>query len=224
MNTETTSPQSVSYLVNTGKRKGLLAFITSTDHKRISLLYLSSIAIFFVVGVLLGEAMRLELFWPGQQFYDAQTYNAIFTVHGIIMIFLVVIPGLSAVFGNFFLPIMIGARGLAFPRISLLSWYLLILGGACTIFAMAAGGVDTGWTLYTPYSTAYSNTFVSATVLGILAAGLSSILTGLNLIVTVHRMRAPGMTWSRLPLFVSSNYLTGLVQVVDTPVLDVTLV
>ncbi len=202
----------------------LKSWLLTKDHKRVAVLYFLAISVFFALGCVFAGLMRVESLTPRGTLVSSDTYNKLFTMHGVIMVFFFLIPSIPATLGNFFLPIMIGARGLAFPRISLLSWYLLILGGACTIFAMAAGGVDTGWTLYTPYSTAYSNTFVSATVLGILAAGLSSILTGLNLIVTVHRMRAPGMTWSRLPLFVSSNYLTGLVQVVATPVLAVTLV
>ena len=145
-------------------------------------------------------------------------------MHGVTMIFFFLIPSIPAVFGNFFLPMMIGARDLAFPRINLLSWYLLVIGGLFALFAMLAGGVDTGWTFYTPYSTTYSNTWVIATALGIFVAGFSSILTGLNFIVTVHRMRAPGMTWFRMPLFVWAHYATSLIQVLGTPVLAVTLV
>jgi cytochrome c oxidase subunit 1 len=145
-------------------------------------------------------------------------------MHAVAMIFFFLIPSIPAVLGNFFLPIMIGARDLAFPKINLLSWYLLVIGGAFSLFAMIAGGVDTGWTFYTPYSTTYSNSWVIATALGIFIAGFSSILTGLNFIVTVHRMRAPGMTWFRMPLFVWANYATSLIQVLGTPVLAVTIV
>ena len=144
-------------------------------------------------------------------------------MHGVVMVFFFLIPSIPATLGNFFLPMMIGARDLAFPRINLLSWYLLVIGGLFAIFAMVAGGVDTGWTFYTPYSTSYSNTWVIATALGIFIAGFSSILTGLNFIVTVHRMRAPGLTWFRLPLFVWAHYATALIQVLGTPVLAVTL-
>src|SRR5689334_17655108 len=145
-------------------------------------------------------------------------------MNDVAMVFFFLIPSIPATLGNFFLPMMIGARDLAFPKINLLSWYLLVVGGAFALFAMIAGGVDTGWTFYTPYSTTYSNGWVIATALGIFVAGFSSILTGLNFIVTVHRMRAPGMTWFRLPLFVWSNYATSLIQVLGTPVLAVTIV
>ena len=145
-------------------------------------------------------------------------------MHGVVMVFFFLIPSIPAMLGNFFLPMMIGARDLAFPRINLLSWYLLVIGGVFALFAMLAGGVDTGWTFYTPYSTTYSNSWVIATALGIFVAGFSSILTGLNFIVTVHRMRAPGMTWFRMPLFVWSHYATALIQVLGTPVLAVTIV
>ncbi len=224
MPTETINHSPLSYLKDNGKRKGLLAFITSTDHKKISLLYLTSIAIFFVVGVLLGEAMRLELLWPGQQFYGAQTYNAIFTVHGIIMIFLVVIPGLSAVFGNFFLPIMIGAKDVAFPKLNLFSWYLYVLGALIAFYALFGGSrpPDTGWTFYAPYSTQSGSNVIPA-VTAAFVLGFSSILTGLNFIVTVHRMRAPGMTWFRMPLFPWSVYATAWIQVLATPIVGITL-
>jgi len=202
----------------------LKSWLLTKDHKRVAVLYFLAISVFFALGCVFAGLMRVELLAPRGALVSSETYNKLFTMHGVIMVFFFLIPSIPATLGNFFLPIMIGARGLAFPRISLLSWYLLMLGGAATVFAMAAGGVDTGWTLYAPYSTVFSNTYVIATVLGILAAGLSSILTGLNFIVTVHRMRAPGMTWSRLPLFVWSNYLTGVVQVIATPVLAVTLV
>src|SRR5262249_3801005 len=139
------------------------------------------------------------------------------------MVFFFLIPSIPATLGNFFLPIMIGARDLAFPKINLLSWYLLVVGGLFARFAMLAGGVDPGWTFYTPYSTTYSNTWVIATAVGIFIAGFSSILTGLNFIVTVHRMRAPGMTWFRMPLFVWAQYATSLVMILGTPVVAITL-
>ena len=203
---------------------GLKSWLLTKDHKRIALLYLATITLFFFIGGLFATLIRIELLTPNGSLVSSETYNKLFTMHGVAMIFFFLIPSIPAVFGNFFLPMMIGARDLAFPRINLLSWYLLVIGGLFALFAMLAGGVDTGWTFYTPYSTTYSNTWVIATALGIFVAGFSSILTGLNFIVTVHRMRAPGMTWFRMPLFVWAHYATALIQVLGTPVLAVTLV
>src|SRR5580658_157122 len=203
---------------------GLKSWLLTKDHKRIALLYFATITLFFFVGGIFATMIRLELVTPDSELVSAETYNKLFTMHGVIMVFFFLVPSIPATLGNFFLPIMIGARDLAFPRINLLSWYLLIIGGALAFFAMFAGGVDTGWTFYTLYSTSYSNTWVIATALGIFVAGFSSILTGLNFIVTVHRMRAPGMTWFRMPLFVWAHYATALMQVLGTPVLAVTLV
>ncbi|HXS96296.1 MAG TPA: cytochrome c oxidase subunit I [Candidatus Limnocylindrales bacterium] len=203
---------------------GLKSWLLTKDHKRIGLLYLFTITFFFFIGGAFATLIRVELLTPQGDLVSSETYNKLFTMHGVAMVFFFLLPSIPATLGNFFLPMMIGARDLAFPRINLLSWYLLVAGGALALFAMLAGGVDTGWTFYTPYSTSYSNTWVIATALGIFIAGFSSILTGLNFIVTVHRMRAPGMTWFRLPLFVWSNYATALIQVLGTPVLAVTLV
>jgi cytochrome c oxidase subunit 1 len=203
---------------------GLKSWLLTKDHKRIALLYFATISVFFFIGGIFATMIRIELVTPESDLVSAETYNKLFTMHGVIMVFFFLVPSIPATLGNFFLPIMIGARDLAFPRINLLSWYLLIIGGALAFFAMFAGGVDTGWTFYTPYSTSYSNTWVIATALGIFVAGFSSILTGLNFIVTVHRMRAPGMTWFRMPLFVWAHYATALMQVLGTPVLAVTLV
>ena len=203
---------------------GLKSWLLTKDHKRIALLYFFTITLFFFLGGVFATLIRIELLTPQGDLVSAETYNKLFTMHGVIMVFFFLVPSIPATLGNFFLPMMIGARDLAFPRINLLSWYLLIIGGALAFFAMLAGGVDTGWTFYTPYSTTYSNTWVIATALGIFVAGFSSILTGLNFIVTVHRMRAPGMTWFRMPLFVWANYATALIQVLGTPVLAVTLV
>src|SRR5215467_6776673 len=203
---------------------GLKSWLLTKDHKRIGLLYLATITLFFFLGGAFATLIRLELLTPQGDLVSSDTYNKLFTMHAIMMIFFFMIPSIPAVLGNFFLPIQIGARDLAFPRINLISWYLLVLGGAFALFAMIAGGVDTGWTFYTPYSTTYSNGWVIATALGIFVAGFSSILTGLNFIVTVHRMRAPGMTWFRMPLFVWANYATALIQVLGTPVLAVTIV
>jgi cytochrome c oxidase subunit 1 len=203
---------------------GLKSWLLTKDHKRIALLYFFTITVFFFLGGVFASLIRIELITPQGDLVSSDTYNKLFTMHGVIMVFFFLVPSVPATLGNFFLPIMIGARDLAFPKINLLSWYLLIAGGGFALFAMFAGGVDTGWTFYTPYSTTYSNTWVIATAVGIFIAGFSSILTGLNFIVTVHRMRAPGMTWFRMPLFVWANYATALIQVLGTPVLAVTLV
>ena len=203
---------------------GIKSWLLTKDHKRIGLLYLATITLFFFLGGAFATLIRVELLTPTGDLVSSETYNKLFTMHGVAMVFFFLIPSIPATLGNFFLPMMIGARDLAFPRINLLSWYLLVIGGLFSLFAMLAGGVDTGWTFYTPYSTSYSNTWVIATALGIFIAGFSSILTGLNFIVTVHRMRAPGMTWIRMTLFVWANYSTALIQVLGTPVLAVTIV
>jgi cytochrome c oxidase subunit 1 len=203
---------------------GLKSWLLTKDHKRIGLLYLAAVTLFFFLGGIFATLIRMELLTPQADLVSSETYNKMFTMHGISMVFFFLIPAIPAVLGNFFLPIMIGARDLAFPRLNLLSWYLLVIGGLFALFAMLAGGVDTGWTFYTPYSTSYSNTWVVATGLGVFISGFSSILTGLNFIVTVHRMRAPGMTWFRMPLFVWAHYATSLIQVLGTPVVAVTIV
>ena len=203
---------------------GLASWLLTRDHKRIALLYLITITIFFFIGGLMAVGIRLELVTPAGDFVTADTYNKMFTLHGVLMVFLFLLPSIPAVLGNFLIPPMIGAKDLAFPRINLLSWYLLVIGGAFTVYAMLTGGVDTGWTFYTPYSTAASNTSVIPTALGVFITGFSSILTGLNFIVTIHRMRAPGMTWFRLPLFVWAHYATSLIQVLATPVIAITIV
>src|SRR5271157_1070052 len=203
---------------------GLKSWLLTKDHKRIGLLYLATITLFFFLGGAFATVIRIELLTPGGGMVSSETYNKHFTMHGVAMIFFFLIPSIPATLGNFFLPMMIGARDLAFPKINLLSWYLLVIGGLFALFAMLAGGVDTGWTFYTPFSTTYSNTWVIATAVGIFIAGFSSILTGLNFIVTVHTMRAPGMTWFRMPLFVWAHYATSLIQVLGTPVLAVTIV
>jgi cytochrome c oxidase subunit 1 len=200
------------------------SWLLTTDHKRIGLLYLVSITGAFILGGMFAVLIRLELLTPAGDLVQAETYNKLFTMHGVMMIFFFLIPSIPAVLGNFALPLMIGARDLAFPRLNLLSWYLYVAGALFTFWAVVNGGVDTGWTLYTPYSTTYSNTHVISTALGIFIIGFSSILTGLNFIVTVHRMRAPGLTWFRLPLFVWSLYATSLIQVLGTPVIAITIV
>ncbi len=200
------------------------SWLLTKDHKRIAILYLISISVFFLLGGLEATMLRLELATPEGDLMSSDTYNKTFTQHGTLMIFFFLIPSIPATLGNFLLPIMIGARDLAFPRINLLSWYIYLVGGAFTLVALLAGGVDTGWTFYTPYSSTYANTYVALAVVGIFVSGFSSILTGLNFIVTVHTMRAPGMTWFRMPLFVWSHYATSLIQVLGTPVVAITLV
>jgi cytochrome c oxidase subunit 1 len=202
---------------------GLRSWLLTTDHKRIAWLYLVSVTFFFFIGGLFATLIRLELLTPQGDLVQAETYNKLFTMHGVTMIFFFLIPSIPAVLGNFLIPIMIGARDLAFPRLNLASWYIYILGGLFTLAAAAAGGVDTGWTFYTPYSSIYSNTHVALTVVGIFVTGFSSILTGLNFIVTIHTMRAPGMTWFRMPLFVWAHYATSIIFILGTPVIAITL-
>ncbi|MFP4059687.1 MAG: cytochrome c oxidase subunit I [Bacteroidota bacterium] len=221
---ENKKPQQSSYLDRQGKQKGIAAWIFSTDHKRIGLLYLFSIMTFFIVGAILGILMRLELIAPAKTIMEAQTYNGVFTLHGIIMIFLIVIPGLPAVFGNFLLPLMIGARDVAFPRLNLMSWYLYILGALIVLYSQffGDGPPDTGWTFYAPYSFKTTTNMLPA-VLGAFVLGFSSILTGLNFIVTMHRMRAPGMGWLKMPLFPWTLYATAWIQLFATPIVGITL-
>src|SRR5438105_105258 len=202
---------------------GIKSWLLTTDHKRIALLYLLAITFFFFIGGFFALIIRLELLTPAGDLVQADTYNKMFTMHGQVMVFFFLIPAVPAVLGNFLIPIMIGAKDLAFPRINLFSWYLLMVGGVLMMYTILTGGVDTGWTFYTPLSTAFLNTHVVTAALAIFIAGFSSILTGLNFIVTVHRMRAPGMTWSRLPLFVWANYATSIIQVLGTPVLAISL-
>src|SRR5436309_6332033 len=202
---------------------GLKSWLLTKDHKRIALLYLGAISFFFFIGSLYALAIRLELLNPQGDLMQSSTYNKMFTQHGIIMVFFFLIPSIPATLGNFLIPMMIGAKDLAFPRINLLSWYIYIIGGVITIYALLAGGVDTGWTFYVPYSTTFSNSYVIATGLGIFINGFSSILTGLNFIVTIHTMRAPGMTWYRLPLFVWAHYATSLIMILCTPVIAITI-
>jgi len=202
---------------------GVKSWLLTQDHKRIALLYLAAISFFFFLGGVFATVIRLELLTPPGDLVSSQTYNKLFTLHGVIMIFLFMIPSIPATLGNFLVPMMIGCKDLAFPKINLLSWYIFMAGGALVMYAMLMGGVDTGWTFYTPFSTSYANTYVILTAVGIFITGFSSILTGLNFIVTIHRMRAPGLTWFRLPLFIWSMYATSIIQVLGTPVIAVTL-
>src|SRR6202166_3758557 len=202
---------------------GIKSWLLTHDHKRIALLYLMAITFFFFLGGSFAVMIRLELLTPPGDLFQSETYNKLFTMHGIVMVFFFLIPSIPATLGNFLIPIMIGARDLAFPRLNLASWYIYVLGGLFTLYALVAGGVDTGWTFYTPFSTVASTTNVIPTALGIFITGFSSILTGLNFIVTIHRMRAPGLTWFRMPLFLWSMYATSLIFVLGTPVLAITM-
>ncbi len=202
---------------------GIKSWLLTTDHKRIALLFLGSITVFFFLGGFFAMLIRLELLTPAGDLVLADTYNKLFTMHGIVMVFLFLIPSVPAVLGNFLVPMMIGAKDLAFPRLNLASWYIYMTGACFILYAILTGGVDTGWTFYTPFSTTYSNTNVVTAALGVFIVGFSSIFTGLNFIVTVHRMRAPGMTWRRLPLFIWSTYATSVIMVLGTPVLAITL-
>ena len=203
---------------------GVKSWLLTTDHKRIAILYLVSITLMFFLGGAAITIVRLNLMTPEGTLVDADTYNRLFTLHGIVMVFFFLIPSIPAVLGNFFVPMMVGARDLAFPRVNLLSWYLYIAGAVLTLWAILTGGVDTGWTFYTPYSSKSSHSNVIPAALGILVAGFSSILTGLNFVVTLHHMRPPGMTWFRMPLFLWTMYATSIIALLGTPVLAITLV
>jgi len=213
-----------SFYEETGGRKGIFKWIFSTDHKRIGLLYLYSIMFFFMVAATLGVLMRLELLNPGQDIIGPKTYNQLFTLHGVMMIFMFIIPGIPAAIGNFILPLILGAKDVAFPRINLMSWYLYVIGAILALLSLHVGGgaADTGWTFYAPYSVK-TGTNVTYTVFAAFVLGFSSILTGLNFIVTIHRLRAPGMSWFKMPLFAWGLYATAWIQLLATPVIGITL-
>ena len=202
---------------------GALSWLLTKDHKRIGILYLVSVTVMFVLGGFFAMMMRLELLTPEGDLVTSDTYNKLFTLHGIVMVFFFLIPAIPAILGNFILPIQLGAKDFAFPKINLLSWYLYIIAAFFGLYVIISGGVDTGWTFYTPFSTQYSNTHVLGITFAAFIAGFSSILTGLNFIVTTHRMRAPGLTWFKLPLSVWALYSTAVVQMLATPVLAITL-
>lgn len=199
------------------------SWLLTTDHKRIAWLYLMSITFFFSIGGVAATLMRLNLLEPQGLLVEPETYNKLFSIHGIIMVFFFLVPSIPAVLGNFLLPIMLGARDVAFPKLNLLSWYVFMTGGSLVTYALIAGGVDTGWTFYTPLSTLYLNTHVMAAAGGVFIAGFSSILTGLNFVVTIHKMRAPGLTWFRLPLFVWAMYAASIIFIIGTPVIAISL-
>ena len=215
-----TAEERVSYL-----RAGhsLTSWLLTTDHKRIAILYFIGVTLFFFVGGAAAVLIRVDLLTPQADLLTNEGYNRSFTIHGIIMVWFFLIPSIPNTFGNFLIPLMIGAKDLAFPRLNLLSWYIYILGGLFTIYVLIAGGVDTGWTFYTPLSTLYANGSVLLIAAAVIVVGFSSVLTGLNFIVTVHKLRCPGMTWGKLPLFVWSIYATSLILVLATPVLTITL-
>jgi len=214
-----------SYLVDTGARTGLMAWLTTTDHKRIGLMYLYAMTAFFLIGMGIGLVMRLVQLTSFQSLITAQTYNALFTVHGVIMIFLFVIPGLPAVFGNFLLPILVGAKDVIFPRLNLASWYFFMAGAILAVLSLFTGGgaPDTGWSFYAPFSIK-TGTNVTLAVFAAFVLGFSSMLTGINFVATIHRMRAPGMTWFRMPLMCWALYSTSWIQLLATPILAITLV
>jgi cytochrome c oxidase subunit 1 len=216
----TTATSGLNYL---NANYGIRSWLFTRDHKRIGLLYLLSITAMFAIGGIAALMIRLDLLTPAGDLMGDDTYNKMFTAHGLMMVFFFLVPSIPAVLGNFFVPMMIGARDLAFPRLNLASWYIFLLGAGMALYAILTGGVDTGWTFYTPYSTVGSNSNVTMAALGIFVAGFSSILTGLNFLVTIHRMRCPGMTWMRLPLFVWSQYATSIIFVLGTPVIAITV-
>jgi cytochrome c oxidase subunit 1 len=219
--TAETFPVARSYL---GEGTAPLSWLLTTDHKRVAWLYLVSLTAFFFLGGAMATLIRIELATPGADLVSDETYNRLFSIHGIVMVWFFLVPSIPTTLGNFLLPLMIGARDLAFPRLNIASWYVFVFGSLFTLYAVVAGGVDTGWTFYTPLSSIYSNSHVSSAAFGVFVVGFSSIMTGINFIVTVHKLRAPGLTWFRLPIFVWTLYATSLVMVLATPVLALTLI
>ena len=215
-----TAEEQVSYLSD---GHTIRSWLLTRDHKRIALLYLVSITVFFFIGACAAALIRLDLLTPAPDLLSNEGYNRAFSLHGIIMVWFFLIPSIPNTFGNFLIPLMIGARDLAFPRLNLLSWYIYVIGGILTLVTVVGGGVDTGWTFYTPLSSMFANGAVLTALTAVFVSGFSSILTGLNFIVTIHKLRAPGMTWGRLPLFVWAHYATSLILVLATPVLAITL-
>ena len=204
-------------------KQTVASWLLTVDHKRIGIMYLISISIFFLVGGAFAAIFRIELLTPEGDFLQADTYNKFFTLHGVVMIFFFLIPSIPAVLGNFLIPLQIGAKDVAFPKLNLASWYIFMVGGTLGVIIIVLGGLDTGWTFYTPLSTSYANTHVFLAAMLVFITGFSSILTGLNFIVTIHKMRAPGLTWFRLPLFIWAHYATSVIQILGTPVLAITV-
>lgn len=213
-------PQAANYL---NVKSTIASWLITADHKRIAILYLISTSVLFFLGSLAAAGIRYELISPTGVALESETYNKVFSSHGVIMVFFFLVVALPAIFGNFLLPLMIGARDLAFPRLNLASWYMYMVGASLMLTGLIFGGIDTGWTFYTPYSSMYSNSQVMLVILGIFITGFSSITTGINFVVTTHKMRAPGMTWFRLPLFVWAMYATSLLLILGTPVIAITL-
>ena len=217
---EHASGEDVNYL---NVRYGIKSWLLTLDHKRIGILYLVTTTAFFMIGGVFASLIRLELLTPQGDVFESDTYNKLFTMHGVAMIFFFLIPSVPAVLGNFVLPIQIGAKDVAFPKLNLLSWYCFMTGGTLATVAIVLGGVDTGWTFYTPYSSTYSSYYVALALTGVFINGFSSILTGVNFLTTVHKMRAPGMTWLRLPLFIWAQYASSIIMILGTPVVAITL-
>ncbi|MEX0719381.1 MAG: cytochrome c oxidase subunit I [Balneolaceae bacterium] len=203
--------------------KGLWAWMTTVDHKKIGLMFLGATAFFFLLGGILALLLRTELLTPAKTFVEADTYNQLFTLHGAIMVFFVIIPAIPSGLGNFILPMQLGAKDVAFPRLNLASFYIYVVGAIFTFIALASNGLDTGWTFYTPYSSTDSTSSVIWVTMGIFILGFSSILTGTNFITTIHKLRAPGITWGKLPLNLWAIYATSVIQVLATPILAITL-
>jgi cytochrome c oxidase subunit I len=220
MSASTTALREVSYL---GDGFSLKSWLLTTDHKRIAILYMLSITVFFFLGGAAATLIRYNLIEPQGAIASAETYNRLFTMHGVVMVWFFLVPAVPVTLGNFITPLMIGARDLAFPKLNLFSWYLFVAGGLVAVAALFAGGLDTGWTFYTPLTSDYTKGHVVAAVVGVFITGFSSIATGLNFIVTIHQLRAPGMTWYRLPIFMWSLYSTSVIMVLATPVLAITL-
>ncbi|MEO7793323.1 MAG: cbb3-type cytochrome c oxidase subunit I, partial [Thermoanaerobaculia bacterium] len=220
MNASATTAERPNYLT---AGHGLKSWLLTLDHKRVGLLYLMAVSGYFLLGGIFAMLVRIELMTPAGDLMLPDTYNRVFTGHGVTMVFFFLIPAIPGVLGNFLIPLMIGAKDVAFPRLNLASWYLYMTGGALMLVGVLNGGVDTGWTFYPPYSSSYSTTNVLIVGIGVFINGFSSILTGLNFMVTIHRMRCPGMTWFRLPLFIWGHYATSLIMVLGTPVIAITL-
>jgi cytochrome c oxidase subunit I len=218
-NTAHSPDPNASYL----EQKGFASWAYTLDHKRIGVMYLIAVLTAFMLGGIMALLVRLELWSPGKTIMDAHTYNHVFSLHGVIMVFLFIIPSIPAAMGNIILPIQLGTKDVAFPKLNLASFYIYVFGACFGLYSMLHGGVDTGWTFYTPYSSKYSTSAVIPMITAAFIMGFSSILTGVNFIATVHKMRAPGLTWRRLPLFVWSLYATSIIQVLATPVLAITL-
>ncbi|MEW6250636.1 MAG: cytochrome c oxidase subunit I [Planctomycetota bacterium] len=202
---------------------GLRSWLLTLDHKRIGVLYLVSILAAFLLGGVFAILIRTELFQPGATIVTADDYNRIFTLHGAVMVFLVIIPGIPAALGNFVLPLMLGAKDLAFPRVNLASYWMWVAGALLALLAILLGSLDTGWTFYVPYATETTMGGVIPVLLGVFIIGFSSIFTGLNFVVTIHKLRPPGMTWFKLPLFLWALYATSIIQILATPVLGITV-